>query len=284
MPITHDFKYLRPTSLDEALKTLAEYGESARILAGGTDLINKMKEGFEDPNVLIDIKNLDNMKEIVKEGLEIHIGANVTFSELIKSKLIREELPLIWEASNTVASVGTRNRATMVGNICSAVPSLDSGPALLNYDAVVCLKSVDGERQLPITQWFAGPKKTMRKPNELVTGIIVPVPQIKHAVYYNKLSRYAGEDLAQAGVGIIGYTDKTFHIAFCAVGPVPKRSEKLEALLNGKDLNDELIEKCKNVIEEEISPISDIRSTKEYRMHMVKVMFERGLKQVVSQL
>jgi CO/xanthine dehydrogenase FAD-binding subunit len=284
MPITHEFKYLRPTSLDEALKTLAEYGNTARILAGGTDLVGKIKEGFEEPSILIDIKNIPNLGEISKKESEIHIGANVTFTDLINSTLIKEELPLIWEASKTVASVGTRNRATIVGNFCSAVPSLDSGPALLNYDAIVCLKSSKGERKVPITQWFAGPKKTIRNPDELVTGIIVPVPQIKNAVYYGKLSRYSGEDLAQAGVGIIGFADKTFRIAFCAVGPVPKRSEKLETFLNGNDLNDELIEKCKKIIEEEISPITDIRSTKEYRMHMIKVMFERGIKQVVSQL
>lgn len=284
MPITHEFKYLRPTSLDEALKTLAEYGNTARILAGGTDLVGKIKEGFEEPSILIDIKNIPNLGEISKKESEIHIGANVTFTDLINSTLIKEELPLIWEASKTVASVGTRNRATIVGNFCSAVPSLDSGPALLNYDAIVCLKSSKGERKMPITQWFIGPKKTMHNPDELVTGIIVPVPKIKNAVYYGKLSRYSGEDLAQAGVGIIGFADKTFRIAFCAVGPVPKRSEKLETLLNGKDINDELIEKCKKIIEEEISPITDIRSTKEYRMHMIKVMLERGIKQVVSQL
>lgn len=284
MPITHEFKYLKPSSLEETLETLAEYGTSARILAGGTDLIGKIKEGFEEPRILIDIKNIGGMKEISKKGTDIYIGANVTFTDLINSKLIEQELPLIWEASKTVASVGTRNRATIVGNFCSAVPSLDSGPALLNYEAIVCLKSTNGERKLPITQWFIGPKKTIRNPDELVTGIIVPVPQIKHAVFYGKLSRYSGEDLAQAGVGIIGFAGKTFRIAFCAVGPVPKRSEKMEALLNGKDINDEIIEKCKKIIEEEISPITDIRSTKEYRMHIIKVMFERGIKQVVSQL
>ena len=281
MPITHEFKYQKPLTVNKVLKLLAEYGDKARILAGGTDLIVKIKDSIEEPTMVIDIKGIDKFGKIQKKGNAIHIGATVTFTELINSKLIKTKLPLIWEASKTVASVGTRNRATIVGNICSAVPSLDSGPALLNYNALVCLKNMECEKNVPIREWFTGPKKTLRKPDELVEKIIVPIPDQKHKVYYGKLGRYSGEDLAQAGIGIIRYADKSFRIAFCAVGPVPKRSDKLESILNGKDINDELIEQCKKIIEDEISPITDIRSTKEYRMHIIKVMFERGIKEVI---
>jgi CO/xanthine dehydrogenase FAD-binding subunit len=281
MPITHEFKYQKPTSIIKVLKLLAEYGDKARVLAGGTDLVVKIKEGLEEPAMVIDIKGIDKLGKIQKKENAIHIGALVTFTDLINSKLIKAKLPLIWEASKTVASVGTRNRATIVGNICSAVPSLDSGPALLCYNALVCLKNQEGERFVPISQWFTGPKKTIRKPDEFVEKIIVPIPEQKNKVYYGKLGRYSGEDLAQAGIGIIGYADKSFRIAFCAVGPVPKRSDQIESILKGKDINDELIDQCKKIIEEEISPITDIRSSKEYRMHMIKVMFERGIKEVI---
>lgn len=284
MPITHDFKYQKPETISKVLKLLAANGDKARILAGGTDLVVKIKEGLESPDLVIDIKGIEKLGKIVKKENAVHIGANVTFTDLINSKLIKTKLPLIWEAAKTVASIGTRNRATIVGNICSAVPSLDSGPALLNYNTLVCLTNLKGERLVPIYQWFTGPKKTLRDPDEFVEKIIVPIPQEKNAVYYGKLGRYSGEDLAQAGIGIIGFADKTFRIAFCAVGPVPKKSIKLEELLNGQDINVELIEKAKKIIEEEISPITDIRSTKEYRTHMMKVMFERGIKQVIAEL
>jgi len=284
MPISHEFKYCKPASLDDALKILAEYGNSAYILAGGTDLVVKLKEGLEKPRIVIDIKGIEALKKIEQKENMLHIGASVTFTDLINSEIIKTKLPLIWEASKTVASVGIRNRATIAGNICSAVPSLDSGPALLNYEAIVCLKSSKGERNIPIGQWFTGPKKTIRNADEMVTEIIVPIPQEKHAVYYGKLGRYSGEDLAQAGIGIIGFTNKQYRISFCAVGPVPERSEKLETLLNGKEVNNELIEKAKKMIEKEISPITDIRATKEYRMHIMKVMFERGLGQVMNEL
>jgi CO/xanthine dehydrogenase FAD-binding subunit len=159
MPITHEFKYQKPISINKVLKLLAEYGEKARILAGGTDLVVKIKEGLEEPAMVIDIKGIDKLGKIQKKDNTIHLGALVTFTDLINSKLIQTKLPLIWEASKTVASVGTRNRATIVGNICSAVPSLDSGPALLCYNALVCLKNLEGERFVPIQEWFTGPKK-----------------------------------------------------------------------------------------------------------------------------
>jgi carbon-monoxide dehydrogenase medium subunit len=284
MPITHDFKYQKPETINKVLKLLAAYGNSARILAGGTDLVVKIKEGLESPDLVIDIKGIEKLGKIVKKENAVHIGANVTFTDIINSKLIRTKLPLIWEAAKTVASVGTRNRATIVGNICSAVPSLDSGPALLNYNTLVCINNLKEERRVPIYQWFAGPKKTIRNPDEFVDKIIVPIPQEKNAVYYGKLGRYSGEDLAQAGIGIIGFANKTFRIAYCAVGPVPKKSIRLEELLNSQEITDELIEKAKAIIEEEISPITDIRSSKEYRTHMMKVMFERGIKQVMAEL
>jgi len=284
MPITLDFKYQKPETVNKVLKLLATHGNSARILAGGTDLINKIKEGLEFPDLVIDIKGIEKLGKIVKKENAIHIGANVTFTDLINSKLIKTKLPLIWEAAKTVASVGTRNRATIVGNICSAVPSLDSGPALLNYNTLVCITNLKEERRVPIYQWFSGPKKTIRNPDEFVEKIIVPIPHEKNAVYYGKLGRYSGEDLAQAGIGIIGFANKTFRIAFCAVGPIPKKSIRLEELLNGQEITDELIEKGKAIIEEEITPITDIRSTKEYRTHMMKVMFERGIKQVIAEL
>ncbi|NTW33277.1 MAG: xanthine dehydrogenase family protein subunit M, partial [Bacteroidetes bacterium] len=227
MPISHELKYCKPAVVSDALKTLAVYGNTARVLAGGTDLVVKIKEDIETPMIVINIKEIEEFKKIQLKGDMLHIGANVTFTDLINSEIVKTKLHLIWEASKTVASVGIRNRATIVGNICSAVPSLDSGPALLNYEAIVCLKSSKGERNIPIGEWFTGPKKTARNPDELVTEIIVPVPKEKNAVYYGKLGRYSGEDLAQAGIGIIGFANKQFRISFCAVGPLPKRSEKL---------------------------------------------------------
>jgi len=284
MPAAHEFEYFKPATLDEALSLLTKYRDSARILAGGTDLALKIKEGMETPDEVIDIKGIDALKRLEIDKDTLFIGSLVTFSNLIDSDLVKEKFSLLRDASSTVGSVGTRNRATMAGNICSAVPSLDSGPALLVHEAEVFIKSTDGERTVPIEKWFVGPKQSALKAGEIVTGISVPYPKKKYAGCYVKLGRYAGEDLAQAGVGILVLDGHEYRIAFCAVGPVPRRSEKIEMLLNGNKLTDALIEEAKALIPEEISPITDIRSSKEYRMLMVKVMFERGMKAAVSRL
>ena len=283
MAITHDYRYFKPVSVVETLELLSKYENSA-ILAGGTDLIVDLKEGLTTPDAVIDIKGLDDLKKIEFKNNRLMVGALVTFTELLESKVVSEKFPLVMETCKTIASVGVRNRATMVGNICSAVPSLDSGPLLFVYEADVLVQSLNGERKIPISEWFAAPKMTSLKKNELVTAISIPLPEIEHAGCYVKLGRYAGEDLAQVGVSILVLAQHRYRIAFGAVAPIPVRAKKIEALLNGHKLDDTLIDKAKEVIPAEITPISDIRASEEYRLLMAKVMLERGLKAAHSRL
>jgi len=284
MSIIHDFEYYKPADLKEVTDLLERFGTKAKILAGGTDLVVQMKEDVGAPEVVIDIKGIPKMNEILLEDNTLFIGACVTFSELIESEIIKKYFPLIKEMSETVASVAIRNRATLVGNICSAVPSADSAPILLVYDADIITKSSSKERTISINDWFAGPKKTVLLPEELVTGITIPLPDKKHAGCYEKLGRYSGEDLAQAGVCILVFEDLHYKVAFCAVGPVPKRAYRVEKFLKSKEISEKIIEEAKQYLLKEISPISDIRATEEYRTHMMGVMFERGLKKAVSRL
>ena len=284
MPVAHEFDYIKPKTLDEALSLLAQYGDKARVLAGGTDLALKIKEGSETPEVLIDIKGIQELKTLNIQNDSLHLGTLVSFSNLINSDLINERFPLLSDASSTVGSVGIRNRATMGGNICSAVPSLDSGPALLVHEAIAQTRSVKGERNVAISEWFVGPKQSALKGGELLTGFTVPVPEKPYGGCYVKLGRYSGEDLAQAGVGVLVLEGNEYRIAFCAVGPIPKRAKKIETLLKGQELTESLIEETKALVSEEISPITDIRSSKEYRLLMVKVMLERGLKTALARL
>ncbi len=280
MAIINDFEYHKPKDINETLHLLSEFQENAKILAGGTDLIIYLKEELAKPGVVIDIKGITELNKIEISEDNIFIGAGVTFTEIIESQKLKEKLPILWEASEKVASVGIRNRATIVGNICSAVPSLDSAPALLVYDAVVMVQSKNGKRIISIHDWFIGPKKTSLNSNELVLGIKISI--LKHAGVYEKLGRYKGEDLAQAGIGIFVDEIKNFRFACCAVGPVPKRMKKLEDFLQGKEISDKLLEAAAELIPDEISPITDIRSSKEYRTHMMKIMFKRGLQKSLA--
>ncbi len=282
--ISHEFEYLKPESVNELVELLSQYKTKARILSGGTDLIVRIKDGFEFPEALIDIKGIDELKELKFDGKSLFIGACVTFSELIDSQVVFEKYSLLWESAKSVASTAIRNRATLVGNICSAVPSLDSGPALLIYEAEVILRSKNGERRVNINEFFTGPRKTVLKEDEFVYSVIVPLPNKRNGSAYVKLGRYNGEDLAQVGIGILVLEGNEYKVAHCAVGPVAARATKVEQLLNGLELNESLIQEAKRLLVEEISPITDIRATKEYRTHMAKIMLERGLRAAVDRL
>ncbi|OGR68238.1 MAG: FAD-binding protein [Elusimicrobia bacterium GWC2_63_65] len=284
MPITAEFEYVKPKDMDEALHVFSLYREKARALAGGTDLVVHLKEGLARPEVVVDIKALPELAGLSLKGDILRLGALVTFSDLIESPVIKSKFPLLLEAALTVASTGVRNRATLAGNICSAVPSADSAPALAVYDAEVLVRSIRGERRVPMAEWFTGPKKTALAPDELVTAVELRLPEKKHAGCYMKLSRYEGEDLAQGGVAALVFADNTYRVAVCALGPKPVRCSATEAVLNGGKLGDKALAKAKEAILREVSPISDIRSSKEYRLHMTQVMLGRALETAVARL
>lgn len=277
MPIAHQFKYYKPQTLQEILELLNQYKKSARLLAGGTDLIVHLKDGLCKPEAIIDIKAIEEFKTLEISDAHLFIGVNVTFTELMESDKVRKHYPLLCEAARNVASVGVRNRATMVGNICSAVPSADSAPVLLVHEAEILVKSVEGERIIPITQWFKGPRQTALKDNEMVIGIIIPRPLLKNGGAFAKLKRYKGEDLAQAAIAVLA-EGKIFRVALGAVGPVPVRCNDVETYMEGKEPNDKNIREAVKKLEKYIKPITDIRATKEYRGHITKVMFERAVK------
>ncbi len=284
MPITTEFEYVKPKDMDEALQVFSLYREKARALAGGTDLIVHLKENLARPEVVVDLKALTELSGFALKGGVLRLGALVTFSDLIGSAVIEKKFPLLWEASLTVASQGVRNRATVAGNICSAVPSADSAPVLAVYDAEVLVRGMKGERRIPIGEWFTGPKKTALLPDELVTAIELKLPEKKHAGCYMKLSRYEGEDLAQGGIAALAFADNTYRVAVCALGPRPSRCPKTEAVLNGSKLGEKVLAKAKEAILQEVSPITDIRSSKEYRLHMTQIMLERALEKAVARL
>ena len=282
MPIICEFSYFKPKKLKEALELLSKPG--SKILSGGTDLIVKLKEDMEHPKTLIDIKGVKTLSELKFKKNTLSIGSLVTFSDLIDSKIIRDKFPLLAEMSATVASKGVRNRATIAGNICSAVPSADSSAVLQVYDAEVLVESSKKKRRISINEWFKGPKKTALKADEIVTSIEIKQTKIKHAGYYAKLSRYEGEDLAQAGIAVLVFSGDIYKIAVCALGPKPFRAYKTEKILNGNKLSEILLSESKKTLLTEISPIGDIRSSKEYRLHMTGIMIERALTAAVSRL
>jgi len=280
--IRHEFDYRRPSTLSEVTGLLAEHPGTARVLAGGTDLVAQLRDDVIAPDLLIDIKDIPGLSDLRLDGNTLHVGALVTFSDLIESDLIAEHAPLLAEMAATVATGGVRNRATMAGNICSAVPSCDAGPVLLAYDTTVHLVGPGGERSIDIDDWFVGLRKTARTDDEVVAHMTIELRE--HAGAYLKLMRYGGEDLAQASVGIVAYPGNDYRVAFGAVAPTPVRSPRIEAALYGEAIDDASVEAVVAMVSEEISPITDIRASAEYRTRMTEVMLERGLKATAERL
>jgi len=278
MPIIHDFEYVKVKTLREALQSLKNR-KNAMILAGGTDLVGHLKEGAITPSLVVDIKGLKELKKIEIISGRLHIGSLVTFSDLIESKLVAKKLPVLLEIAKNVASPGIRNRATLIGNICSAVPCLDSGPLLVALEGMVHLKGGLVSRKVPAEKWFLQARKTARRPNELVTGVSIPLSQKKSAACYVKLGRYQGEDLAQASVFVQISAEKTpkYRVAFGSVAPIPKRAHRIERAINSRKLDSTVLEEARVLVAAEVNPITDIRATKEYRLHMCEVMLARAL-------
>lgn len=273
--IAKEFEYRRPKTLEEATQILEGHPGSVRVLAGGTDLVAWLRDDAVAPDLVVDIKGVPGLHDLKLEGDTLHIGSLVTFTELIESDIIQEHAPLLAEMSETVASVGIRNRATMVGNICSAVPSCDAGPVLLVYDTTVHLAGPNGTRSVDINDWFTGLRQTARTDDEVVTHLTIKLHP--HGGIYVKLMRYAGEDLAQAAVGIVVEADHEYRVAFGAVAPTPIRSARIEEALRGKALDETLVDEVVAMVSDEISPITDMRATAEYRTRMTAVMLKRGL-------
>ena len=284
MAIAHEFDYVKPGTLRDAVKTLARFGNRASILAGGTDLVSLLAENMARPAALVDIKGIPGLDAIAFKNGVLSIGALVTFSDLRESKLIAHKFPVLREMAGWVASVGIRNRATVVGNLCSAVPCCDSGAVLLVYDALVQVAGPAGKRKVPLRDWFVGPRKTVLKRGEIATGVSVPLPRKKHAACFVKLRRYEGEDLAQASVTVLVLAGHSYRVSFGSVAPRPIRGERIESLLEGRPLSEELLQQAVRLVPEEIAPITDLRATKEYRTHMVCIMLERGLRAAVARL
>jgi CO/xanthine dehydrogenase FAD-binding subunit len=280
------FDYIVPKTLDEALKFLNEHKGSARLLAGGTDLIPQLKKReLKTPEYVIDLKGIPGLDGISYDAEGLQIGPLATISSIAQSPEVQERYPMLVQAALGMASPQVRNRGTFAGNICNAVPSADSAPSLLTLNATVMIKSIRGERTIPIDQFFTGPRKTMLEADEMLVGITVPKPLPASRGVYLKLSPRHSMDLAIVGVAAVGISEngvcKDIRVALGAVAPTPIRAPMAEAILQGKPITSALInEAAKNAITQ-CSPIDDHRASQEYRCDMVYVLTKRALNQIL---
>lgn len=277
MTIALDLAYAAPTSLDEVLALLTDADEGTVLLAGGTDVVGLLRDDLLHPDRIIDLKRIPGLGTLEVSAGALHIGCLVTFTDLLIAPLVRERFPVLSEMAGLVASVGIRNRATVVGNLCSAVPSCDAAPPLLVHDAVVHTRGQDGARTIALADWFVGPRRTALRPGELVTHLTVPLPDPAHGAAFARLSRTRGEDLAQASVAVLVVPGQHHRVAFGAVAPTPIRAPRIEALLADRGLGAEAMDAAVDLVAEVVAPVTDVRATARYRLRMCEVMLRRAL-------
>jgi len=283
-----EFEYFAPSTLSETISLLAKYKGNAKIFAGGTDLLIQMKQRKLTPEYLIDIKNISELNYIkYNEDEGLKIGALVTHSSLANSEIIQEKFNILAEASLAVGSVQTRNRGTIVGNICTSSPSADTPPALIALDARLKLISAKGERIVKIKDFFTDPFKNILKETELLTEIQVPNLPPNSGGAYLWLPKITAVDETLVGVGVVitveDLTNKicaNARIGLGSVAPTPIRAKMAEKFLKGKRIEDIICKQAGEIAANEASP----RSRAEYRREMVKVFVKRALGKALEKI
>lgn len=275
-----DFEYHRPTDSEELLRLMTDLPE-AQVLAGGTDLLVDIDTGIRDAQHVISLKNLPELGKIEEGDGEILVGAACTANELERSPLIRKYFPEIIEMIPTFASPQVRARATVGGNICSAVACGDFPVILIALGARIELSSQDGNRTLLLGEFFVHNRKTERKENEILTRIIIPVKAPSAAVRFEKFQRRASNSLAVVSVAaFLDIQNGKCHdakIVLGAVAPTPLIAEKASEALVGKNIDEQIITHAAELAQDEARPITDVRGTDDYRRKLVNVLVKRAL-------
>lgn len=213
------FRYLRPSTLDEALGLLEEYGDTARLLAGGTDLVIELRNRWRMPEVVIDLKRIEELRPAIRvEGTRLVITAGTVMADLEKHPIVRERFPALSEAAAWVGSVQIRNRATLAGNICNGSPAADTTPPLLVYGAEMVIASRAGRHRVPIDDFVLGAGKVALGPAEMVVAIELPMDRTIGAAY-TRLTRRRGTDLASITLCCGVDADGSTRMAYGSVGP-----------------------------------------------------------------
>lgn len=271
-----DFKFHLPKTLQEALEMKATYGADALLYAGGTDIVPKMKALVLTPEHVISLNEIEELHHLTFEEDCVRIGAMRTLHELETHKELQKKLPLLTDSIHTMSSTQIRNTGTLVGNICNAIPSADTAPALLALNAQIKICSAAGERVIPVSELFTGVCRTSLTETEIVTEVIVPYAPKGAFASYNKESVRRALDLAIVGVAGCVVVENNVctdcRLALGAVAVTPRRAVHAEKLLLGAALTDELIQEAAVVAAtQDCSPISDIRATREYRIELVRL-------------
>lgn len=276
------FDYYAPTSLNEALALLAEQAGRARALAGGTDLLLKMRAGKLAPGCLINIKRIPELRGLgYDETQGLWLGALTTVAEIMASPDVCSRYPVLAHAAATMASVQIRNLATVGGNLCNAAPSADLAPPLIALGAQAHIVGPRGERSVALENFFTGPGQTALADDELLIGVTVPPPGAGLTAVYLKHTPREAMDIAIVGVAAAVALNEgvcaSARIVLGAVAPTPLVAQAAGAALIGRPLEEKHIAEAARLAAQAARPIDDVRASAWYRREMVEVLVRRAL-------
>jgi carbon-monoxide dehydrogenase medium subunit len=274
------FDYFAPTTLDEALALLEEYGEDAKVLAGGQSLIPLMKLRFASPRALVDINGVSELGELEEQDGSLRVGALVRHKACERSELLRGRWATMGDAAPLISDPIVRNLGTVGGSLAHADPQGDWGSVMLAMRAEITVRGPNGTRTIPIDEFFQGPFTTALEPTEILTGVRIPDPRARAGGTYLKLERKVG-DFATVGVAVhVSFSNGsvgTAGIALTGVGPKNLRAEAAEQALAGRALDDEAISEAARLAADAAEARTDVRGTEAYKRNVVRVFVERGL-------
>jgi carbon-monoxide dehydrogenase medium subunit len=283
------FEYLSPKTVDEAIHLLSRHGREAKPIAGGTDIVLKMKRREEVPRYLIGLKNIHGLDTIEhNDGQGLRFGPLVTIHDMETSAVVRGNYPILSHAASTIGSAQIRNLGTVVGNLCNALPSADMIPSLIVLGATVTIAGREGKRIVAVEDFLTGPGKTVLSHDEIVTEVQVPVfPPQAGAAYIKHATREA-MDLAIISVAALITLDEgrcsEAKICLGTAGPTQVRARKAEGILRGKPWSAELVTEASEMASGEVQPRSSIRASAEYRKEMARILTARALNQAREEI
>ncbi len=275
------FQYHAPTTLDEALSLLDDYGPEAKVLAGGQSLIPLMKLQLAAPAHIVDINRIPGLADVREENGNLHIGCLTRESDLDSSDLVRSGYPILHDTTSVIADPLVRNMATVGGNLAHGDPANDHPATMVALGASVVATGSGGERVIPVAEFFDGPLSTVLAQGEILTGIRVPRPPAGSGNAYLKLERKVG-DYATAGVAVAitmsGGVCQQAGIGLTNAGLTPVKAGSAETFLAGKQLDDDTIREASRLAAAEAQPMADLRGSEEYKRDMVRVLTGRALR------
>ncbi len=283
------FDFVSPSSIDEAVKTLASKGDQARIMAGGTDMLVQMRAGRRTAPLVVDIKGIPELNEVSYDASKgLTLGAAVPCYQIYQNKALADAYPGLMDSALLIGGIQIQGRATIGGNICNAAPSGDAIPIVIALGGTCIIAGPNGTRQLPVEEMCTAPGRNALADGEILVSISLPAPVANSGANYLRFIPRNEMDIAVAGVGssvVLDASGQNFvsaRIALASVAPTPVFAKEAGDSLAGKPVNEDTIQAASEEAQKAAKPISDMRGTIRQRTHLIGVLTRRTLNNAIE--